>query len=991
MRYYRFPFCFLVLFLYFCIYPYALSASKIQASDIDYYIHENPSFSIIFNETFLKEQKKDFIHLHKKLSYYNDIYKEIFSKTLKEKPIYVFASPKNQISNAVTSSIPFLRVLFFPTGIEQMTRLATTAWEDTVIAHEVAHIFQLGQISDNLQFLKLIFKNSEVIFLPFPVFLNVNLTMPLFLLEGHAVLNESLFAPGGRLYSGATRALVYSQIKNKFKTTDQFTRNYLINITEDIFTNEQQYAHGGYFFNSLLQKYDIKTINNIFTKHAEHFIFPLSFVSIKDIFQSTFNTSFQSLVNYYIQKYLPLAMQQKKTPEKALFHSSICPPFNKANNKIFFLNSDLKSTPILRTLNIANGKWKKRKKIFATGKVFKINNKYYVSSSHQINTTERVYGLFSEGMYLKKYKSQSVQDIYKDQILSIDTSNNLHGFNLLLNEKFYDTVNSPALFGPEGGIYYFKQEGKQRIMYKDKTAVFQFKGFYGKLVEIDINGTIYFIAASDFGSSLFGWHYTTGIYRASASDVIIDAVKVSENQFLVCEIEPDSYTYKLIHLNETSEQPAFYDYPFETVSNSLSTLSTLSHIRSENADLSTKNVKSSDSPYLQTLQEIDKTDGLNEPDESSTTIHPQLSSLSSEQKKDPHNDISYSTYNSLRHIRFNGMDLGIAYEPIIGYNGFINIGFRDPLEYNAFHFAYHRSLENWMFQSKYVNKVYRLSWNIQYVYKEGFENFLGSRAYSYIHEFSNGLLFPVFTSGYWKSSLHIKTAIASVNLKLFPGRSFYFSVEPSVQLQYGRIYNKNFDFHRQFFLWASLQYRFKLSNDDSNIRSKIQSYYTMNWGSEFYTTPFFTYQTALKQKAIPFRYLKPLDILNSLDLNFFLKERVFAETNDYLSTGINIQKFIKTPVYFFRYPFSLRGLAPLFNGKYIQFLNNTNSQYLHFFEWTAGVKVGILIHHKVKANLNFYYGYSYPIKANFILKNKNSKKKSMENNFHFGLQLQSQF
>lgn len=1010
MRHYFFQFFYLLLFLYFFSSPYTFSSAKIQPSDTDYYIHENSSFSIIFSENFLKEKKKDFIYIHKKISYYDDIYNEIYLQKLKEKPIYVFTSPKNQISNAITSNIPFLRVLFFPTGVEKMTHLATIAWEDTVIAHEMAHIFQLGQISDSLKYIKPIFKNSEVIFLPFPIFLNVNLAMPLFLLEGHAVLNESLFAPGGRLYSGSARALVFSQIKNRFQTTDQFIKDYLINLTEDTFTIEQQYTHGGYFFNSLLQKYDIKTINNIFKKHAEYFILPFSFFSIKETFQSVFNNSFESLVNYYIQTYFPMAMKQKNSLRKALFHSHICPPFNKKDDEIFFLNSDLRSTPVLRTLNLSTGKWKKKKKVFATGKVFKIKNQYYVSSSNKINTTERTYGLFSEGMHLfKQYKSQSVQDIYENQMLSIDTSNNMHGFKLKLNGQFYDTTNSPALFGPKGEIYYFKQQKDQRIMYKDKKPLFQFRGFYGKPIRVDLDGTVYFIAATQFGSSLFGWNPNEGIYRASSSDVIVDAIKGIENQFLICEITPDFYNYKLIHLTHVPEQPFFYKYPFKKVFNSLSTLSTLSYIRSEHSNSSIKDGQETDDKvYIKKLQEIDKTTGADElstsvtPLDDSTTDQPFHSTLSHTLASDP---IPYSTYSSLRHIRFNGVELGVFHDPITGYNSLLNIGFRDPLEYNAFHFTYQQSFENWILQSKYINQIYRLSWDIQHIYKQGLENFSGSRAYSYIHEFSQGLLFPLFKSGYWLLSLYWKNAISSVELKQFPTPSYYFSTEPSLQIQYNRVYSKNFDFHRQFFLQTALQYNFKFSKNDFNFRLKTKSYYTMNWGSEFYTMPFFTYQTALKQKSVPFRYFKPLNLSNSSEFNFFLRERIFEETNDYLLAGIKFQKFIETPIYFTRYPFSLRGLIPLFSSKYFQFLNNSNSDYFHFFEWTFGVTIAALVHHKLKFKINLYYGYSHPVNFQFLESTKNKKEKqkivrfqgkestvnNLENNAHFGVQLQSQF
>ncbi len=990
---------------------------------------------MIFNKDFLKNNKRDLIYIHKKLSYYDDIYREIFTKKLKETPIYIFASSNNQISNAVTSGIPFLKVLFFPTGVEKMTHIATTSWEDTVIAHELAHTFQLGQMSDSLKYIKPVFKNSEVIFLPIPIFLNVNLTMPLFLLEGHAVLSESLFAPGGRLYSGSARAMVFSQIKNKFQTTNQFIKHYLINRTRDSFSVQQQYTHGGYFFNSLLQKYDIKTINNIFKKHAEHFIAPFSFISVKSTFESVFGASFESLVNHYIQKYLLLSEQQKKSPEKTLFKSAICPPFNRTQKEIFFLTSNLKSTPTLRILNLSTKKWRKRKKVFSVGKVFKIKNRYYVSTSAKISSKKIIYGLFSEGMgsmYFKKYKSQNMQDIYKDQTLSIDTSNNMHGFNLMLNGKFYDTTHSPALFGPEGDIYYFKQEGDQRVMHKNKIPLFQFRGFYGKPVGVDLGGIVYFISASLFGSSLYAWIPEVGIQRVSPSDVIIDAVPGPNHQFLVCEVEPESYAYKIIPIRASNEQPVFYEYPFETVSNSLSTLPSLSHIKTEQSrKMLTENPDpfQEDASYLEELKKIDQTEdatykskeeteGVGGADPLSSPVSPHFDlSYSSSVKPHSHN-IPYSRYNSLMNISFSGIELGAFRDPITEYNSLVKAHFQDPLEYNSFHFAYQQSLENWinvkswapknwMFQTKYMNRAYILSWDVQYTYKQGPENFSGSRAYSYIHEFSQGFLFPIFEFGYWNSAFSVKNSLSSLEIKDRSDTSYYFSTEPTLQLQYRRKYKKNFDFYRKFLLKTGLQYRLKLSPDsESNYKIKAQSYYLFNWGWEFYTQPFFNYQTALKPKSVPFRYLKPLDIVGAPTLNLFLEKRLLEETNEYLSTGINFQKFIETPVYFSRYPLSLRGIAPLFKGKYFSFLDNDDNKYLHFAEWTFGIKTELLFHHKVKVTLNFYTGYSHPLNFNFLDKDIKKKrgnqakkpgktsrtlKAGLSHNFQFGIQLKSHF
>jgi len=965
------------LSFFLCLFFYTLlahSSTQLQSSDIDYYIHKNSSFSFIFSKNFLK--KKNNVYIYEKLIYYDDIYKQSFLKPLSEKPIYIFASPRNQTSNASTSGTPFLRALFFPSGVDQITRLATTSWEDTVISHEMAHIFQLGQVSDYLAYLKAIFRNSEVIFIPIPIFLNVNLTMPLFLLEGHAVLNESILAPGGRLYSGSTRALVFSQIKHEFKSTKQFTEDYLLNITEDTFSIEQQYAHGGYFFNYLLQNYKLTTINNIFKKYVEHFILPFSFIAIKDTFQTVFNDSFENLVHSYIQHYLPMAAQQKKSPEKVLFKSHVCPPLNRDNHEIYFLTTDLKRTPVLRTLDLNTGKWTSQKKTLAIGKIFKIQDEYYVSTSSKISPTERVYGLFSEGMHLVNYKSQILQDIYKNDILSVDTSNNMRGFHLLMNGRFYTKINSNALFDAKGDIYYFKQKGEYRVMYKNRSPIFEFKGFYGKPVDVDPYGTVYFIAASQLGSSLFAWNplEKNYIYRVSSSDTIIEAIKAYGNKFLICEVTPHFYTYKVISLTDIiSVRPSFYNYPFEsnfqTVSNTSDPLDIDTDIDIDIAsdtdidididsgtDIEDKYSNSEDTDkkdadYMQELHNIDTID------HSAITHTHKIHSA-----KDHFN---YSSYSGFRHIRFNGIELGWLNDPITGYNGLVHIALRDPLEYNSFRFTYQQSLtDNWFISTKYTNQMYRLFWHIQHNYLQGLDNFFGSRAYMYIHEFSKKLQYPILEIGYWSSAISTNSAITYARPKSQPKASYYLSVEPALQIQYRRAYRKNFHFHRHFLLTTGIKYQMSLSNNNSNYHWKNRAHFVFHWGGEFYTTPFFNYQLALKEQSIPFRYFKSLGVFENANFNFFITERALEQTNDFSSAGVRLQKIFETPLYFSRYPLSLRTITPTLTGTYIQFIRNNEANknsLINFFEWSAGLNIGILFHHKIKANLALSLGYSHPV------------------------------
>ena len=685
--------------------------------------------------------------------------------------------------------------------------------------------------------------------------------------------------------------------------------------------------------------------------------------------------------------------------------------------KFFFLSSDLKTTPRLQIFNIPKNKWKKQKKVFEKGKIFKIKNKYYVSADAQISSTERVYGLFSEGMFLHDYASHSVQDMYKNSVLSIGTKDNMRAFKLYLNRKLYDTVHSPALFDPEGNIYYFKQNQNYRVMYKNKSSLFQFEGFYGKPVEITEEG-IYFIGPSLLGSSLYRWNPEKGIQRVSSSDRIIEAITLSPDTALICEIGPHSYQYKISKLDEMPEVPVLYSYNFDKVTASLSSLQNLQDLSmsvkkqiAPGETLYIDEEEENNSDTLESNQELSlDSDFLLEENQNSIFSHNSI-------EKHPLDFEKISHYHSIKHIYFSGIKASVLHDPITGYNGLVSLEFQDPLAYNSINFSYQQSLYNGTVQINYTNKVHRLAWDIQYIYKQGLENFSGTRLYHYIHEFSNGFSFPIFRSGYWSSSFSLKNAVAYLEFKDLPGISeYYFTSEPSLKLQYLRSYNQNFDLHRHFVLSSTLKYYLKISDNDysqlpellrkkaqtvdlesikqkNNLRLQVQSHYMYHLGWDFYTAPFFSFQTALKKKSIPFRYFAGLNFFEDAGnggINFFLRERPLAETNQYISTGLHLKKFIDTPLYFTRWPFSLIGIAPLFVGKYLSF-TDYNQKLLHFVEWTFGLKTQLLFHHKIKLVLNLYFGYSYPLEISLSFLNSSFVAKSFNKTPYFGLQLESTF
>ena len=163
---------------------------------------------------------------------------------------------------------------------------------------------------------------------------------------------------------------------------------------------------------------------------------------------------------------------------------------------------------------------------------------------------------------MKKYNSQHVMDFYKDQFISRNTRQNHIQNTLLLNSDFYDTIHSSAIMDHKGRIYYFKQDKNIRTLYRSKKPLWSFPSYYAYPVEADEEG-IYFISATKYGSSLFVYKESEGVFRLSESDTISYARKIKGNEFLVSEITPTHHVYKVIQTKSLPEQPVLYTYSFK--------------------------------------------------------------------------------------------------------------------------------------------------------------------------------------------------------------------------------------------------------------------------------------------------------------------------------------------------------------------------------------------------------------------------------------------
>ena len=725
------------ILLFLLTLPY-FALSFVPSGDNDYFILKEDQYRIIFDEQYLDSIDQ----INQKVKIQMNSMSKFKKRNLDEPINIILLSPKSQISNAFATVIPFYTIGMYPTGVISLTTLSEPNWFDGVFEHELNHVFQLSH-SKYPRLWRKTFRLPSVIwfliikqFNPYP-----NIFLPRFITEGDAVLKESLDRNGGRLYSGAARAFVYSQIRHYQHQIDKFTEEKLLTMKfYNPHLGNEIYLHGGYIMAMLSEKYSQDTIHSFFSvnkdkppakevkKIQEETIDKILSPSFGKIFSFQHSWPFlKNIVKAYFNHYLKEASKQKYSTTPVRFESSACTPFNQFKDELFFLTSDFKSTPTLNIFNKKEKKWTDQKIDLPLGKVFKIDNKYYSRSTQRVAPNTTHYSLFSKGLKSNnKFDSRYVTDIKNNKVLSIDTKNNLDTFKLYLNDKYYTNVHSEALFDKNENIYYFKQKGNRRTLYKNKTPLLSYAGYYGNLLEIDKTGDIYFTGASRYGSSVY--RYKSGsISRVVSSDTVLQAQKINKKEFIICEVTPYKYEYKIVPQVTINERPIFYKYNFKKNSTSLTS----------------KNNESIDSLKRKPASQKNKT----------------TKNLKQE-------NLNYQPYSALKNIRFGGGQfIGISFG-LFSLLGTVFI-ISDYLLQNFMQLMFLSAWEHWdlgdntfdwnkdnfnLFNVQYMNRVYNLNWTLGYS-----SEFTTERIRDHIGYI--GLSYPLLRKGRWSSYMASMHAI----------------------------------------------------------------------------------------------------------------------------------------------------------------------------------------------------------------------------------------
>ncbi len=543
-----------ILKQYLCVALVALSmtstASVVAPGD-------GPYFSLRKDQTLYIYDKssRDLIH---QLAAYNEavraMYDQGFGWKLDEEMDLVLTSPKQQIANAYATVSPNIKTVWFPSGVALSEEFADSSWLLLLNAHEVAHLYQLNAKGGFNSGLKRVFGNAFVL-VPFvPLFVHPNFLTPTFIVEGNATFNESRLNLGGRLHSGEKRALVLAQI-----AAGDIDPTRLINDDFRFPFGEEAYMQGAYFQAHLAAKYGVEKTNQFFVEQGKHYFWPLI---LNKTFRDHFGNSYPQEIREYVRTLEGLAKKQQRTAGDALKRTTFVGSLNHDANSIFFLTTDAKEPSLLQVFDKATKTFKTRQLDLLSGKVFWEGSTPLTASSDQHDLHHTEYSLYGEGAKLNpRYRGQIVTDQRAGKTVSLDAGDSWLEPKLLLNGEPYDIAHSHAVLDSSGNVYYFRQNGSERILYRNREPVTKFDGFYAKPMEVAEDGSFFFIGSTDFGSTLYRLRGTE-IARVLRSDRVIDARQVGSDEFLVVEVTNKGHDIFLAQAEVQAQAPAMYSYGY---------------------------------------------------------------------------------------------------------------------------------------------------------------------------------------------------------------------------------------------------------------------------------------------------------------------------------------------------------------------------------------------------------------------------------------------
>ena len=490
---------------------------------------------------------------------YRDLYDHSFGWKLDEEQSLILLSPHTQVANGFATMQPNLKTAWYGSGPDLMESAAASSWLQLLAAHETSHLYQLNAKAPLSAALKTVFGSTPVITpLIWPVFLLPNEFLPLSFAEGNAVLNESRVNQGGRLHSGEERAQVLRLV-----AAGQFTPGRLINHEFRFPFRHADYALGSYFQAHLAGKYGVERTNLFFRAHAEHWLNPLR---INATFRTHFGQSFYQEVREATRGLERLAEHQVIADGEWLTPATFVRDLNHDHDRVWWLTNPGYRTSTLHVMNKATREIVSRDLNLLAGKVFWDGDRPLTSSTNQNDLHHQTFGLYAENAILEPTgQNEVVTDVRGGHRVGFDARDAWRDPRIVRDGEPFEVGHSNPVLDDAGHVYFFRQHGADRLLYRDHELLTKFAGRYAKITEVDGKGAVWFIGATTYGSSLFKF-FANEVTRAVASDAVLDARRLDDGHALLSEVDADGGHVVVAPLIVRSERPAVYAYPFASES-----------------------------------------------------------------------------------------------------------------------------------------------------------------------------------------------------------------------------------------------------------------------------------------------------------------------------------------------------------------------------------------------------------------------------------------
>jgi len=663
------------------------------------------------NDNYSIHQGTDLTYIHTPL--YDDIlpdFKTYQEEVLKEytqeygypldDTLFVgLASQNNQIANAFSTQIPLNSQIFYGAGAGMVDYFCFNSWLKTLLLHETAHNFQLNP-KENLpsKVAHKVFGNTPITFLGLiPLFPIPNITESSFIFEGNSVLNESRFGNGGRLYSGYALAELLTQARAGKITPEQ-----VYNETLTFPYGEKFYLIGGFFQEFLFRRYGIERVNGYFKTYATQIV-PLFSNSV---FKEQFGKDFITLLDEFVQETLQKHANFQTTKGEPLATSRYLRPMNATAQEIYALIGDAHHPNEILSINKATTKVQHHQGSWRGGEPFKIGENYYTQSSAKVSLDSIKMGLFDRDGYLyPPTESKVIQGyLHNGKAVYFDLKRSLEVPHIMIEEQFYDTTNSSVFIDKTDNLYYCKQKGAKRYLYRNKEPLFSWRGHYGFVVDVDAKGAIYFITNSPDGSTLYRYHHQN-IETLGVGDDVVDFKLLNQTQGVATTINAEGFTYQKVTLHP---QPA-----------TIPTI-TLDYLQESNA----------------TLTQL---------------AHP-FQSQSSKLPSVP--------YQPIKELKYSALNPYIAYIEGEGMLVNLNANFTDPLQQNSLNALLSYTTDRTVAGVNYQNSAQLLGYGLSLYGVDHYQPDEEERD----HGYGAYLNLPLLNRGYWSATTNFSYTKAYTNI-----------------------------------------------------------------------------------------------------------------------------------------------------------------------------------------------------------------------------------